>query len=245
MGPVLYVIVYSFNASDRLTVWGGFSVRHYLQLPHETRFLESFFNSLLIATLAGLIAVLLGTIAAWYLQRRKRFRLLLGFLTTAPLVMPEVITGVSLLLLFILSEQLLGFPSERGLITIIVSHTTFAVAFVTLVVGARLHAMDRSCEEAAADLGASKSRTIIAVVIPQLIPALVTGWLLAFVLSFDDLIIATFTSGAGTTTLPMQVFSSIRLGFSPHINALSTLLLVAILILIAGYRWAQRRFFTS
>lgn len=228
--PIVYVVIFSFNDSDRLTVWGGFSIRHYLRLPEEERFLDGFWNSLVIAFCASGLAVIIATSAAWALRKRTKFHRLLGFLTTAPLVMPEVIIGISLLLLFILAQQVIGFPSNRGLFTIVLAHATFAVAFVTLVVSARLQAMDPACEEAAADLGASRARVFWQIVLPQLIPALTTGWLLAFVLSFDDLIVASFTTGPGSTTLPMQVFSSVRLGFSPHINALSTLILVFLLI---------------
>ncbi len=237
-GPIVSLIVYSFNASKLVTVWGGFSTKWYGELVHNQQILGAMWLSLRVATLSATISVVLGTLAGMTLARFGPFkgRTLLSGLTTAPLVMPEVITGLSLLLLFVTMEQLVGWPKGRGFTTIVISHITFTMAFVTVIVQSRLSQMDDSLEEAAMDLGARPSRVFFLITLPIIFPALLSGWLLALTLSLDDLVITSFVAGPGSSTLPMVIFSKVRLGVSPDINALATILvtIVAIGAVIAG-----------
>jgi putrescine transport system permease protein len=237
-GPILSVVVYSFNASRLVTVWAGFSTRWYGELWRNEGLRDAAWTSLRIALLAATGALILGTLAGFALARYRRFRgrAVFGGLVVAPLVMPEVITGLSLLLLFVALEQATGWPAGRGVLTIVIAHITLGLSFVAVIVEARLAAFDRSLEEAALDLGARPAKVFCVVTLPLIAPALVAGWLLAFTLSLDDLVIASFVSGPASTTLPMAIFSSVRLGVSPQINALATLLLavVALAVLIAG-----------
>ena len=236
--PIASLVVYSFNASPLVTVWAGFSTRWYWALAANERVLEAAWLSLRIAAVTATLAVVLGTLAAVALARFGRFRGRAGLaaLVTAPLVMPEVIIGLATLLLFVALDQAIGWPA-RGWTTITIAHTTFATAYVAVVVQARLADVDPALEEAAMDLGARPPRAFFAVTCPLIAPALAAGWLLAFTLSLDDLVIASFVSGPGATTLPMVVYSSVRLGVSPEINALATLIVVAVTagITIAGF----------
>ncbi len=237
-GPILSLVVYSFNASRLVTVWGGFSTKWYGALMENEKLLSAAWLSLKIAAVSASGAVLLGTLCAIALVRFGRFRgrFLFSSMTTAPLVMPEVITGLSLLLLFVSLQQFIGWPDGRSPVTITIAHITFTTAFVSVVVQARLSQMDRSLEEAALDLGARPFRVFMTVTLPLIAPSLVAGWLLGFTLSLDDLVISSFVSGPGSSTLPMVVFSSVRLGLSPEINALATILLatVAICVILAA-----------
>ena len=241
--PIALVVLYSFNDSRLVTVWGGFSFRWYGALLEDTGVLRAAFLSLRIAAVSATVATLTGTIAGLALARLGRFRgrTLFAGMIIAPLVMPEIITGLSLLLLFVSLHELLGWPSSRGATTVAIAHITFSTAYVTVVVRARLAGMDRSLEEAAMDLGSRPLRVLLDVTLPLIAPAMVTGWLLAFTLSLDDLVIASFVSGPGATTLPMLIFSKVRLGVTPDINALATVIIafVALGVGIAG--WLIRR----
>src|SRR3954469_8692573 len=223
-GPILLLVTYSFNASRLVTVWGGFSTRWYAALMQDAQLLASIRTSLSVALLSGLIATFNGTLAAIALVRFGRFRARTIFAGAiyAPLVMPEVILGLSLLLLFV------ALGIERGLWTIVAAHATFTMCFVTVVVQSRLVGFDRALEDAATDLGAGPARTFLAITLPLIRPAIVAGFLLAFTLSLDDLVIASFTPGPGSTTLAVRVYSEVRLGVSPEINAISTLMLAVV-----------------
>lgn len=237
-GPILSLIVYSFNESRLVTVWGGFSTKWYGELLRNEQLLGAAWLSVKIAATTATGAVMLGTLAAMALVRFKRFRGRgsLQLMVTAPLVMPDVIIGLSLLLLFVAMQQTLGWPAGRGQTTITIAHMTFAMAYVTVIVQSRLAHMDQSLEEAALDLGARPVKVFFAITLPLIAPALMAGWLLAFTLSLDDLVVASFVSGPGATTLPMVVYSSVRMGVSPEINALATIivLFVSLAVLIAG-----------
>jgi putrescine transport system permease protein len=230
--PMLILVIYSFNASQLVTVWAGFSTRWYGELIRNEQFLDAAWVTLRVAVMASTIATVLGTMAAYVLVRGGRFfgRTLFSGMIYAPLVMPEVITGLSLLLLFI------GIGLERGVLTIVLAHTTFSMCFVSVVVSSRLVTFDRSLEEAALDLGCTPLQAFRLVTLPIIAPAVISGWLLAFTLSLDDLVIASFTAGPSATTLPMKIWSSVRLGVSPEINALSTILigLVAVGVISAS-----------
>lgn len=219
--PMLILVIYSFNESKLVTVWAGFSTKWYGELLSNDAFLDAAWVTLRVAVISSTIATVLGTMAAYVLVRGGRFfgRTLFSGMIYAPLVMPEVITGLSLLLLFI------GLGMDRGVLTIVLAHTTFSMCFVSVVVSSRLMTFDKSLEEAALDLGASPFTAFRLVTLPIIAPAVVSGWLLAFTLSLDDLVIASFTSGPSATTLPMKIWSSVRLGVSPEINALSTILI--------------------
>lgn len=236
--PIASLIVYSFNESRLVTVWAGFSTRWYGELLRNEQILDAALLSLKIGAINATLAVVLGTLTALALVRFGAFRgrALLSGMATAPLVMPEVITGLSLLLLFVAMEQAIGWPQGRGQVTIIIAHVTFSLAYVAVVVQSRLAGMDTSIEEAALDLGARPAKVFFVITLPIIAPALVAGWLLAFTLSLDDLVIASFVSGPGASTLPMVVFSKVRLGVSPEINALATILvvLVALSVVVAG-----------
>jgi putrescine transport system permease protein len=219
--PILLLVVYSFNASQLVTVWGGFSTRWYGALFRNEALLEAAWVTIRIAFLTALVATVLGTLAAIALVRYGRFagRTLFTGLVYAPMVMPEVITGLALLLLFV------SIGMDRGFWTVTLAHVTFTMCFVTVVVQSRLVAFDRSLEEAALDLGATPLSAFLTVTLPLIAPAVAAGFLLAFTLSLDDLVIASFTSGPGATTLPMRIYSQVRLGVTPEINAASTLLI--------------------
>lgn len=237
--PIFSLIVYSFNESRLVTVWAGFSTKWYGELLHNEQILSAAGLSLRIAVLNATGAVVLGTLAGLVLARFGRFRGRTAFTTliTAPLVMPEVIIGLSLLLMFVAMQNVIGWPEARGMTTITIAHLTFSTAYVTVVIQSRLSQMDVSIEEAALDLGARPAKVFFVITVPVIAPALVAGWLLAFTLSLDDLVIASFVSGPGASTLPMVVYSSVRLGVSPQINALATIIvcIVTVAIVIAGY----------
>jgi len=236
--PILAVIVYSFNESRMVTVWGGFSTKWYAELFQNRQILEAAQRSLLIATVTASFAVAFGTLAGLALARFGRFRGrgLLSILTSAPLVMPEVILGLSSLLLFVSLQGLIGWPEKRGLATITIAHITFCICYVTVIVRSRLVQMDHALEEAAMDLGARPWKVFFVITLPLIVPALIAGWLLAFTLSLDDLVVASFTSGPGSSTLPMLIYSKVKLGVTPEINALATIVivLVATAVTIAG-----------
>ncbi|MEM9552231.1 MAG: ABC transporter permease subunit [Pseudomonadota bacterium] len=219
--PMLILIIYSFNESRLVTVWAGFSTRWYAELLQNEAFLDAAWVTLKVAVFSSTIATVLGTMAAYVLVRGGRFfgRTLFSGMIYAPLVMPEVITGLSLLLLFI------GIGLDRGVLTIVLAHTTFSMCYVSVVVSSRLVSFDQSLEEAALDLGASPFEAFRLVTLPIIAPAVISGWLLAFTLSLDDLVIASFTSGPSATTLPIKIFSAVRLGVTPEINALSTIMI--------------------
>ena len=228
--PMLILVIYSFNESKLVTVWGGWSIKWYVGLLDNTQLMGSVARSLEIACYAAVAAVALGTLAAFVLTRISQFkgRTLFGGLVTAPLVMPEVITGLSLLLLFVAMAQMIGWPQERGIVTIWIAHTTFCAAYVAVVVSARLRELDLSIEEAAMDLGARPWKVFFLITIPMIAPSLAAGGMMSFALSLDDLVLASFVSGPGSTTLPMEVFSAVRLGVKPEINAVASLILLAV-----------------
>ena len=228
--PLVFVIVYSFNDSRIATIWGGFSTRWYGELWRNEQILDAALLSLQIALTSATLATILGTMAGLVLARFGRFkgRTLFSGMITSPMVMPEVITGLSLLLLFVTLQQLTGWPGQRGFTTITIAHTTFSMAYVAVIVQSRLLAMDESLEEAAMDLGGRPLRVVFDITLPLIAPAMIAGWLLAFTLSLDDLVIASFVSGPGSSTLPMYIFSKVKLGVSPEINALATLIIAAV-----------------
>lgn len=242
--PILSLIVYSFNKSRLVTVWGGFSTEWYGKLFQNTQILDAAWLSLKIAAVNATGAVILGTLAGLALARFGKFRgrTLFTGMTTAPLVMPEVITGLSLLLLFVAMEQIFGWPGGRGVTTITIAHMTLTMAYVTVIVQSRLASLDDSLEEAAMDLGARPAKIFFLITLPIIAPALISGWLLAFTISLDDLVIASFVSGPGSSTLPMVIFSKVRLGVSPDINALASImvLLVTVGVVIAGILLARQ-----
>jgi putrescine transport system permease protein len=227
--PILLLVVFSFNESRLGTTWTGFSLRWYSALWEDASMLSAAWISLKIAFLSATAAVVLGTLAALVMTRFRPFRgkTLFGALITAPLVMPEVVTGLSLLLMFVTLFGPLGI-SPKGLVSILIAHVTFTMAFVTVVVSSRLAELDRSLEEAAMDLGANRVKVFFVITLPIIMPALVSGWLLAFTLSLDDVVISSFVAGPDSTTLPMKIFSSVRLGLNPKINALATLLVLVV-----------------
>ncbi|MDA5095675.1 ABC transporter permease subunit [Aliiroseovarius sp. KMU-50] len=219
--PMLILIIYSFNAGKLVTVWSGFSFKWYGELMQNEAFLQAAWVTLKVAVMSSTIATVLGTMAAYVMVRAGRFRgrTLFSGMIYAPLVMPEVITGLSLLLLFI------AIGLDRGVLTIVLAHTTFSMCYVSVVVSSRLVTFDHSLEEAALDLGCTGFEAFRLVTLPIIMPAVLSGWLLAFTLSLDDLVIASFTSGPSSTTLPIKIFSAVRLGVTPEINALSTILI--------------------
>ena len=234
--PILSMIVYSFNESLLVTVWGGFSVKRYGELLGNRQMLQAAWLSLRIATVTATGAVIIGTLAWLVLARFCMFRgrTLFAGMVTAPLVMPEVITGLSLLLLFVALAPLPFFPDARGFSTITIAHITLTMSYVTVVVQSRLSSMDDSLEEAAMDLGARPMKVFLTITLPIIAPAMVSGWLLAFTLSLDDLVIASFTSGPSTTTLPMMIFSTVRRGITPEINALATIMVASVTVFVVA-----------
>lgn len=241
--PLVSVVVYSFNDSRLATVWGGFSTRWYGELLRNEQVLDAAFLSLRVAVSTATLATIFGTMAGLALARFGRFkgRTLFSGMITSPLVMPEVITGLSLLLLFVSLQQIIGWPAQRGFTTITIAHTTFAMAYVTVIIQSRLSGMDRSLEEAAMDLGGRPFRVVFDITLPLIAPAMLAGWLLAFTLSLDDLVIASFVSGPGGSTLPMVIFSKVKLGVTPDINALATVIIVLVSIGVVIAWWAARR----
>lgn len=229
--PILLLMVYSFNESKLATVWSGFSTRWYGELFNNRQILDALWISLKVAFWTACAATVLGTMAAMVMTRFKRFpgKTAFGALITAPLVMPEVILGFSLMTLLVAMGGIPGVPA-RGVASIWIAHVTFTLSFVTVVVSSRLQEMDRSLEEAAMDLGASRLKVFFQITLPIIAPALVAGWLLAFTLSLDDVVIASFVAGPSSTTLPMKVFASVRMGIKPEINALATLMVLAVAI---------------
>ncbi len=225
--PIIALVIFSFNANRLVTVWSGFSLASYSDLWADPQLLPAAWLSLRIAAISATIALVLGTLCAYALVRFRRFRgkTVLQGAVSAPLVMPDVITGLSLLLLFVAMQGAIGWPAGRGVVTIVIAHATFCTAYVTVVVHSRLTDLDLSLEEAAMDLGATPVRVFFDITLPIIAPALISGWLLAFTLSLDDLVIASFVSGPGSSTLPMVIFSKIRLGVAPEVNALATIII--------------------
>jgi putrescine transport system permease protein len=232
--PIAVLIVYSFNDNRLVAVWSHFSIRWYGELFHNAQIGSALWLSLRVAAAAAPASMVLGTMAAFAMQRMGRFagRTSFQVLATAPLILPEVLTGLSLLLLFVFLGEALGWPGRRGADTITLAHIPFGMAYAIVVIRARLSQLDQSLEEAAADLGATPWRTFRRVTLPLLLPSIGAGWLLAFTLSLDDVVIASFVTGPGASTLPIVIFSSVRLGVSPQINALATLLILAVGVLI-------------
>ena len=240
--PVFILMAYSFNESRLATVWSGFSFKWYGALFRDKQMLDAAWISIKVAFWTATAAVVLGTMAALAMTRMRRFagKTLFGALITAPLVMPEVIIGLSLLLMFVSLGEMFNL-TPKGIIAIWIAHVTFTLAFVTVVVSSRLAELDRSLEEAAMDLGANRIKVFFLITLPIIAPALVSGWLLAFTLSLDDVVIASFVAGPSSTTLPMKVFSSVRLGLSPKINALATLMIMAVSVAAFLAWWLMYR----
>ena len=241
--PIAVLVAYSFNASRLVTIWGGFSTRWYGALLEDDKFRAAALTSLEIGVMAATIALVLGTCAGLAMNRFTRFRgrLLFGFMLMAPLVVPEIILGLSLLLLFVAAQRVLGVPAGRGILTVTIAHATFTACFVAVLVRAQLAGFDRTLEEAALDLGARPFAVLWRITLPGISPALVSGWLLAFTLSLDDLVVASFVSGPSATTLPMSVYSSVRIGVTPEINALATLFLAVVFAMVALAFWLMAR----
>ena len=230
--PIISVVVYSFNASKLVTVWAGWSFKWYGELAKDRQIIDAAILSLEIAAISSTLATILGTIAGYVLVRFPKFmgRTAFSGMVNAPLVMPEVITGLSMLLLFISMEQIIGWPQGRGLTTVIIAHTTFTLSYIAVVMRSRFLVLDLSLEEAAQDLGAKPLKVFFVITLPIVAPAIVSGWLLGFTISLDDLVITAFTNGPGTTTLPQVVFSKVRLGLDPKINALATIIIAIVSI---------------
>jgi putrescine transport system permease protein len=241
--PSLVLIAYSFNASALVTVWGGFSLIWYGRLLHDPAVLHAALLSLEVAFMAASLAVVLGTLAAGALVRVRRFpgRALLVGMVHAPLVVPEIITGITLLLLFVSLLQVIGWPAHRGFLTLVLAHTTFGMAYVAVTVLPRLAAADRALEEAAMDLGAGPFTAFMDTTLPIIAPALLSGWMLGFILSLDDLVISSFVTGPGASTLPMVIYSKIKLGISPDMNALACLTMVFVAVVVVGVAVATQR----
>ncbi len=225
--PILFVIAMSFSESRVPGIWTNFSFKWYADLMENTAIISALMTSFKIAAVAATLATVLGTLAAISMVRLGKFkgRMLFTGMISAPLVMPEVITGLALLLMFVTLERLIGWPSERGFTTVMIAHTTLALAYVYLVIRARLQDFDKSIEEAAADLGAKPVKVFFTITLPLILPNLLTGWFLAFALSLDDVVLASFLSGPGATTLPILIFSNVKLGITPEINALASIII--------------------
>ncbi len=241
--PMIMLIIYSFNYSKLVPVWGGWSVRWYKVLFESEDVWNAVALSLEIAVVNATFATLLGTLAGLAMVRFGRFRgrTLFGGMLVAPLVMPEVITGLSLLVLFISLKQIIGWPEERGFTTITIAHITFSLAYVAVIIQSRLTGMGETLEEAALDLGAKPFRVLTDITLPRLAPGMIAGWLLAFTLSLDDLVIASFVTGPGANTLPILIFSRIRLGLRPDINALATIIILVVAVGVAIAAWIMFR----
>ncbi|BEV70600.1 MULTISPECIES: ABC transporter permease subunit [unclassified Paludibacterium] len=240
--PIILLVIYSFNESKLVTVWSGFSTKWYAALLEDDELISAAWLSIRIALLTATASVVVGTIAGFVLARFGRFRLftLFSAMINAPLVMPEVIIGISMLLLFVQMGQFLGWPAGRGLVTIWIGHTTLCVSYVAIIVQSRVRELDLSLEEAAMDLGATPGKIFFAITLPLISQALVSGWLLSFTLSLDDLVLTAFLSGPGSTTLPMVVFSRVRLGLNPEMNALATLFITSVTIGVLAVNWYMR-----
>jgi len=242
--PILTLVIYSFNANRLVTVWGGWSTKWYVSLFQNEALLTAAWLSLRLALISGLLAATLGTLAGLTLARAGKFfgRRVFSSLLAGPLVLPDVLLGISLLMLFVFLQDFIGWPAERGALTIVLAHATFGLCYVTLVVQARLVGLNTALEEAAMDLGARPLKVLFVITIPLLAPAIAAGFLLAFTLSLDDLVVASFVTGPGATTLPMVVFSAARLGVKPEINALATILIsvVTVIVLAVGYLSARQ-----
>ena len=241
--PIVLVIIYSFNDSKLVTVWGGWSVKWYVELFNNENILNAALLSFRIAAITATFATIFGTMAGLILARLRQFRgrMLFTGMIASPLVMPEVITGLSLLLLFVSLQNFIGWPSQRGMNTITIAHITFSMAYVAVIIQSRLTEINESLEEAAMDLGAKPARVIWDITLPIILPAMISGWLLAFTLSLDDLVISSFVSGPGATTLPMLIFSKVRLGVSPDINALATILILMVTVGVCIAAWIINR----
>ncbi|MEP4546288.1 MAG: ABC transporter permease subunit [Saccharospirillum sp.] len=237
-GPMLMLIIYSFNASRMVQVWAGWSTRWYGELFQDQQLMGAVGRSLQIAFYSASTAVVIGMLASIVMIRFTRFRgrTLFSGMITAPLVMPDVIIGISMLLLFVAMAQSLGWPAQRGMLTIWIAHTTFCVAYSTVVISSRLREMDQSLEEAALDLGATPIKAFFLVTLPVISPAIISAWLLSFTLSLDDVVIASFVTGPGATTLPIEVFSQVKLGVTPKINALATII-IGVVSIVAFSSW--------
>ena len=244
--PILSMIAYSFNASRLVTVWDAAhspTLKWYSELFRNEQIMGAAWLSLQIAAMNATGAVILGTMVGFALARFGRFRGrdLLAALSTAPLVLPEIITGLSLLLLFVAMEQLIGWPARRGVTTITIAHISFSLSYVAVIVQSRLVGFDESLEEAALDLGARPAVVFARITLPLISPALASGWLLSFTLSWDDVVISQFVAGPGSSTLPMVIFSKVRLGVSPDVNALATLMIAIVAIGVVGSAWYLQR----
>jgi putrescine transport system permease protein len=241
--PILSMIVYSFNGSKLVTIWGGFSTKWYVSLFHNQQIVKAAILSLKIALLSATLATILGTMAGIALARFRVFRgrMLFSGLVTAPLVMPEVITGISSLIFFILLADWVGWPSVRGFTTVTLAHITFSMVFVSTVVQSRMIEADRAIEEAAMDLGSRPWEVMRDITLPVISPAILSGWLLAFTISLDDVVITSFTTGPGNTTLPLLIWSKVKLGVTPDINALATLTVVIVGLGVALAGWLMNR----
>ncbi len=241
--PMLVLIIYSFNESRLVTVWSGWSVKWYGELFQDQQLMSAVWRSVEVAFYAASAAVVLGLFASIVIVRFHKFRgrTLFSGMITAPLVMPDVIIGLSMLLLFVAMAQMVGWPSERGLLTVWIAHTTFCMAYSTVVISSRLREMDQSLEEAALDLGATPVTAFVKVTLPIIAPAVFSAWLLSFTLSLDDVVIASFVTGPGATTLPIEVFSSVRLGVTPKINALATIIILLVSAAAFGSWYFMRK----
>ena len=238
--PILSLIIYSFNASKMMTVWGGWSIKWYFALFADKQMMDAVLTSLIVSFCAASMSVIIGTLAAIVLARISKFKgeTLFALFITAPMVLPEVIVGLSMLLLFVTLSDLIGWP-QRGMVTIWIAMVTVTAAYVTVVVRSRLMELDYSIEEASQDLGAGPVKTFFAITLPSILPAIISGWLLAFTLAMDDLVITTFVSGPSSSTLPMVVFSSVRRGLNPEINALATIIVFIVSLCTFCY-WLVR-----
>ena len=241
--PIISVVVYSFNASKLVTVWAGWSFKWYGELAKDRQIIEAAILSLEIAAISSTLATILGTVAGYVLVRFPKFmgRTAFSGMVNAPLVMPEVITGLSMLLLFIAMQDLIGWPQGRGLTTVIIAHVTFTMSYIAVVMRSRFLTLDLSLEEAAQDLGAKPLKVFCVITLPIVLPAIVSGWLLGFTISLDDLVITAFTNGPGTTTLPQVVFSKVRLGLDPKINALATIIIAVVSVGVIAATIHMRR----
>jgi putrescine transport system permease protein len=240
--PIVLLVFYSFNESKLVTVWSGFSTKWYGALLEDEELLDAAWLSIKIAALSAFGAVIIGTIAGYVLARFGRFRsfTLFAGMINAPLVMPEVIIGISMLLLFVQMGQLFGYPSERGMLTILIGHVVLSVSYVAIIVQSRVRELNLSLEEAAMDLGATPLKIFFVITLPLIAQALVSGWLLSFTLSLDNLVISSFLSGPGSSTLPMVVFSRVRLGLNPEMNALATLFILVVTVGVVGANLLMR-----
>jgi len=242
--PILVLIFYSFNENKRVMVWKGFSLRWYNELFNNEQIIEAFIISIKIAALSATFATILGVMIGYSLVRIRTipFKSFYIFLSSTPLVLPELILGLSMLLFFISLNNVIGFPSSRGQLTIFISHVTFCIAFVAIIIQARLTDFNKNIEEAAMDLGYNYTKVLYKITLPIILPSIIAGWLLAFTISLDDLVVASFTTGPGANTLPIVVFSKVRLGLSPEVNALSAILMFSLIIIGLFYFYFNKKF---